>query len=446
MKGILIEKNGRNSVVMANDGKFMRVNGRRSWNQGDEVSFASPAAKAAKVASYAVMLVLVMALSLFGVYAANSYTVNLDVNPSIEIEVNAFNNVTSIIALNDDAGEIIIDLQDFVGMKLGPAVNGAILVLLDAGYLEADGTVVLSIDSKNKVKTVVREVSEAVLDADVEDDESDTDEDNTEDNSMKIYVGRITEDMALAAEQLNVPIGRIVLVQKAIEEGSTIEYGDVSVLSVQEIQGIRNISKTINKMNSIVEGISEESAGNGNLNQYEAISRKLVKEATKIEEEIAAIEEAMAGGDSSTETIERYRVLQMQFSQILGKLDDLGVQADDETEEIINGMAQMKGADKEEKERIREEVKIAKEAEQDAKQEEVRSRIEAKMNEIADKMAMLKSAKGKSDEVTGTSENQPESPGEGNTGSEGDTGSEGNNGKGQGSDNNNGNSQGNGNN
>ncbi|MBN2882823.1 MAG: hypothetical protein JXN10_04800, partial [Clostridia bacterium] len=300
------------------------------------------------------------------------------------------------------------------------------------------------------VKTVVKEVSEAVLDADVEDDESDTDEDSVKDNSMKIYVGRITEDIALAAEELEVPVGRIVLAQKAMEEGSTIEYGDVSVLSIQEIQSIRNISKTINKMNSIVEGISEESAGNGNLNQYEAISRKLVKEATGMEEEIAALEEEMAGGDSSPETIERYRVLQMQFALILGKLDELGVQADEETEEIINGMAQMKGADKEEKERIREEVKIAKEAEQDAKQEEVRNRIETKMEEIADKVAMLKSAKGKSDEVIGTGEGQPESPGVGNagsestTGSEGNSGSEDNNNKGQGSDSNSGNSQGNG--
>ncbi|HPJ22343.1 MAG TPA: anti-sigma factor domain-containing protein, partial [Clostridia bacterium] len=101
MKGILIEKAGRNSVVMANDGKFMKVSGRKSWNTGDEVEFPSAGARAAKAVSIAAMFVIVMALSLFGVYAANSYTVNLDVNPSIEIEVNAFNNVTEITALND---------------------------------------------------------------------------------------------------------------------------------------------------------------------------------------------------------------------------------------------------------------------------------------------------------------------------------------------------------
>ena len=405
MKGIFIEREGRNAVVMDNKGRFMKVRAGKGWNRGDEVNFPSPAARTAKSFSIAAVLVVVLALGVFGLYTVNAYTVNLDVNPSIEIEVNAFNNVTAITALNDDAQEIG-DLQSLVGMKLGPAVNSAILMLLDEGYLEEDGTVVLSIDGKNKVRTVVREVSEAVEDAVVEDETDKDEEDIDADSGMKIYVGRITEEMAEISEELGIPVGRIVLAEKAIEEGATFDYESTVYLSVQEIQSIRNISKTINKATDL---FNEE----GNPNQFEAMSRKILRDALKIEEEIAEIEALIAKGEAGDDTVLRYEVLFGQFNEILSSIDAIGVQADLETDEIINGMAQMKGADKEEKEQIREEIKIAKEAEQDAEHEEIGNRVEEKLAEVKDKVQMLQSAKGKAEE-----DQESENPGEGNPGSE----------------------------
>ena len=405
MKGIFIEREGRNAVVMDNKGRFMKVRAGKGWNRGDEVNFPSPAARTAKSFSIAAVLVVVLALGVFGLYTVNAYTVNLDVNPSIEIEVNAFNNVTAITALNDDAQEIG-DLQSLVGMKLGPAVNSAILMLLDEGYLEEDGTVVLSIDGKNKVRTVVREVSEAVEDAVVEDETDKDEEDIDADSGMKIYVGRITEEMAEISEELGIPVGRIVLAEKAIEEGATFDYESTVYLSVQEIQSIRNISKTINKATDL---FNEE----GNPNQFEAMSRKILRDASKIEKEIAEIEALIAKGEAGDDTVLRYEVLFGQFNEILSSIDAIGVQADLETDEIINGMAKMKGADKEEKEQIREEIKIAKEAEQDAEHEEIGNRVEEKLAEVKDKVQMLQSAKGKAEE-----DQESENPGEGNPGSE----------------------------
>ena len=103
MKGILIEKRLRKSVIMDQNGRFIKTKTLKGWREGDEVSFVSTTVKAARNLSIAAAFVLVFALGLFAVYAGNAYIVNLDVNPSIEIKVNAFNNVESIKALNDDA-------------------------------------------------------------------------------------------------------------------------------------------------------------------------------------------------------------------------------------------------------------------------------------------------------------------------------------------------------
>ena len=149
MKGILIEKRLRKSVIMDQNGRFIKTKTLKGWREGDEVSFVSTTVKAARNLSIAAAFVLVFALGLFAVYAGNAYIVNLDVNPSIEIKVNAFNNVESIKALNDDAVTQIGELESLVGMKFGPAVNEAIQLLLDQGFLAEDGTVVLSITGKN---------------------------------------------------------------------------------------------------------------------------------------------------------------------------------------------------------------------------------------------------------------------------------------------------------
>jgi len=394
MKGIIIEKRSRKSVVMDQNGRFVKTRTMKGWNEGEEVSFVSGAVKTARNLSIAAAFVLVLALGLFAVYAGNSYTVYLDVNPSIEIEVNAFNNVSSIQALNDDA-EQISDLESLVGMKFGPAVNVAIQLLLDQGYLEEDGTVVLSITGKNgKLKTVEKEVAEALtgVEIETEDDEDEPLEVEAEEGEpkVKVYIGRVTEDMATAAEDLDVPIGRIVLATKAQEEGSTITYEAAAALSVQELQRIRNLAKTINKATSLVTGASEQGQENskGHIKQIEAMMDKILREAAKIEGNLAGLDEAS----------ERYIALKAQLDFLLAQLDNMVLTADMEADEIIMGMAQYKGATPEEKARIREEIKEAKKADNDAKQEENRTRVEEKMDEVKAKVAALKAAKNKSEE------------------------------------------------
>lgn len=429
MKGILIEKRSRKSIIMDQNGRFMKTKTMKSWNEGDEVSFMGPAVKTAKVLSIAVAFVLVFALGLFVVYTNNAYTVTLDVNPSIEIEVNAFNNIASIQALNDDA-ENIGDLSGLVGMKFGPAVNVAIQLLLDQGYLEEDGTVVLSIEGKNgKLRTVVQEVSEFVTDAIIEseDDEEETAQEGEEvengEPKIKIYVGRITEEMADKAEELGVPVGRMVLAAKAQEEGAEISYDMAAMLSVQELQRIRNLSKTINKVTELLAESSEQGqeAGNGHLKQIEAMTEKILREASKIEENLEKLAALIASGEADDEMIERHAVLTIQLESLLMQMEQMGIAADMETEEILNGMSQYKGADAEEKARIREEIKEAKKAEIDAKQEENRTRVEEKMAEVKEKVAMLKSISNEAGEEE-DEENEDED----------DNGNNGNNGKGKG--------------
>ena len=377
MKGILIEKKGRKSVVMAQDGKFMNVSSHRNWAAGQEVNFPSPAARAAKVTSMAAMLVIVMALSLFGVYAANSYTVNMDVNPSIEIQVSAFNNVTGITALNDDAQQIG-DLQSLVGLKLGTAVNQAILLLVDEGYLDADGTVVLSVEgSNNKVRTVTRTVSESVANANIESEQTNAGGNGkVGENGMNIYIGRITQEIVEASEQYNIPYGRALLVSKAIEEGSDIDYDAAAVLSVREIQRIRNIAKTIDK-------ISESEAkdnGNGNSNgsdqsnQTQALNNKLFSEAAKIEDYLSELAVLIDSGEASEEILAEYAELSERLEVMYAQFEESGMGTYEEIQSMVTTMTKNKGEDAKLKAKVKSEVQAALSEEQPGNSENSNSK------------------------------------------------------------------------
>ncbi|MBN2558891.1 MAG: hypothetical protein JXB33_09075, partial [Clostridia bacterium] len=136
-------------------------------------------------------------------------------------------------------------------------------------------------------------------------------------------------------------------------------------------------------------------------------------EARKLEKNLADLFALIAGGNAEDETIYRHAILEAQLEDILNHIGQLGFAADLETEEIINGMSMSGGADKEEKERIREEIEIARQASHETKKEEVQTRVEEKMEEVKDKVEILKTAKVRSDESQAANQgNAGENPSE----------------------------------
>lgn len=82
-----------------------------------------------------------------------SSTVALDVNPSVEIKVNAKEKVLSVDALNED-GKTIIGDMDFKGSDIDLAVNALIGSMLKNGYLnELTNSILVSVDNNDPEKS-----------------------------------------------------------------------------------------------------------------------------------------------------------------------------------------------------------------------------------------------------------------------------------------------------
>ncbi len=108
-----------------------------------------------KWAAIAAVVVMVVAIGLFAGQAAVSGSetvIALDVNPSIELEINKNEKITEVRALNEEA-KIVLGEMDLERVDLDVAINAIIGSMLKNGYLSADqNSILISIDTKNKDK------------------------------------------------------------------------------------------------------------------------------------------------------------------------------------------------------------------------------------------------------------------------------------------------------
>ena len=89
----------------------------------------------------AAFVLLIGGMTGFQIYRANysvASTVSLDVNPSIEIQVNKKEQVLMVNPRNEDA-EVVVGDMDFKGSSLDVTINALIGSMLHNGYLNERG-------------------------------------------------------------------------------------------------------------------------------------------------------------------------------------------------------------------------------------------------------------------------------------------------------------------
>ncbi len=102
---------------------------------------------AAMVAVFAVIFATVFFLRIVD---TGNTVVAVDVNPSMEIELDRDDKVVEVRVMNDDA-EAVIAALDLKGKKLDEAINAIIGVLVDQGFLSVDqNSILFSINTDDK--------------------------------------------------------------------------------------------------------------------------------------------------------------------------------------------------------------------------------------------------------------------------------------------------------
>ena len=155
-------------------------------------------------------------------------TVSLDVNPSVELQVNQKERVLNVKALNED-GRIIVGDMDLSGSSLDVAVNALIGSMLQNGYLnELANSILISVDNDDPVRGADLQ---ARLSAEV-DRLLQTDSFSASVLSQTVVRSSELQQMA---EQYGITLGKAQLIQDILSRSTLHTFDELAPLSIHEL-------------------------------------------------------------------------------------------------------------------------------------------------------------------------------------------------------------------
>lgn len=186
------------------------------------------AAKVVKLVSAAAACFAVAVFSYYIIVLQSQATVYLDVNPSIQFELNSRDEVVSVEAANQD-GKTILEDMDLHHTDLDVAVNAILGSMVKHGYLgQAEDMVLLSVDSSNrnkseKLRTEISEEISSCLDSMV--------------GSVSVFDQDVyvDDELKAMAEQYKITPGKAELIRKLTSENPKLNYAELAVLPIKDL-------------------------------------------------------------------------------------------------------------------------------------------------------------------------------------------------------------------
>lgn len=209
-----------------------------------------------RVAAAAAALVLLAGgLTGYLVYHNNhavASTVSLDVNPSVEIQVNGKEKVLAVNALNEDGRTVIGDM-DFTGSSLDVTVNALIGSMLREGYLsELANSILVSVDSGNAAEgAALQQKLSAEIQTLLE----------TNAFSGAVLSQTVSDDKELRslADTYGVTTGKAQLIQQIIAQNPLYTFEELVPLSINELNLLRSGADSAGNTDSAISSVGQAS-------------------------------------------------------------------------------------------------------------------------------------------------------------------------------------------
>lgn len=137
-------------------------------SKGSKAKRTNPLTKRVVAVACAAILLCGASVVAYAYYKTPTSYISLDINPSVELGVNAFDKVISAEAYNND-GKIILEDQNVINSDVKTAVNTLVVSAANNGFIEKDGSSVISItaetDDQSTAKLLESEAEKGVNNA-----------------------------------------------------------------------------------------------------------------------------------------------------------------------------------------------------------------------------------------------------------------------------------------
>lgn len=176
----------------------------------------------------AALMLVIGGMSIYQGNHAVASTIMLDVNPSIEIQVNKGEKVLNVKPLNEDA-QIVVGEMDFAGSSLDVTVNALIGSMLRNGYIsDAANSILVTVDNDDPAagqamqSRLMSEIN-AILESG---------------NVSGAVLGQtVTNDSEIQklAEQYGITIGNAKLIKQITQQNTFYTFEDLVPLTINEL-------------------------------------------------------------------------------------------------------------------------------------------------------------------------------------------------------------------
>lgn len=255
MKGIIVDINEKKDILLSEDGEFREIK-NKGYSIGQSITYNIPSYT--KITALAASIILFISAGLSGakIYFTPTDYIDVDINPSIRIGINALERVVEFTSLNDDARTIL----DAMGRPKGK-INECLEVIVDksenmgfinSGNCEMDIEIISDDqDFYDKTEQYCKDLAE-------------------HNGRVNINIHKSDRKNFRRAQELGISVGKLRLIDdyKAISgedtDGSSINFPDMSNNEIKQlIESVQNTKQSAVETETGGSTSSEEIKGAG---------------------------------------------------------------------------------------------------------------------------------------------------------------------------------------
>jgi hypothetical protein len=239
MKAIIIKESRRRALLLTSDGRYVMVKSKKNYRVGKEIEYHERSFKFSAVLSpvFSALILIVLAAGIY-TYVTPVAAITMDINPSLELEINRFEFIIGSKGLNAK-GEALLENSDHLNRSVKRALHNLIESASDEGYIveDSDNQILLTVLTSNfhlneKVTNMLKNTQE-----DYDDPQ----------RGIGIIVASYNQDRLEEADELGISPGKLLLIHK-IEADEDIEL-DPSELKEWSVKDIVALGKKISENN-----------------------------------------------------------------------------------------------------------------------------------------------------------------------------------------------------
>lgn len=156
--GIVFNIENNKAIILLNEGEFIKVKSKNEWHKGDVITIQEKThfVNFLYASAACFIFLIVVAFGGFKLYYTETSLISIDINPSIELSVNYFNRVISVIPYNEDAEEIL-STDDVKGMLYTRAIDSLLQNSMQP-FLETNDFLDFAVYSKSNNNIISKEL------------------------------------------------------------------------------------------------------------------------------------------------------------------------------------------------------------------------------------------------------------------------------------------------